>query len=252
MPQRVQSYSDAPSNNAVTVYVDDLRGSTYMQAVAQIPTQCRVRVVVTCCAWSTRFLVALARDRHSSQRDIELMLAQKGEGFESGANNAAPALAIIGALAPCGSCVLPIPIAASCILGSRRIQVGELARVCEMPRRTIEAQLRTAGWPTARDILGWMLALHTIWRIEVLRLHPKQVAAAAGVSDPGKLALYIARHAGARPRELAANEGFAGLLQRCVATMSPTSVCGRCVVQRANGGDLSRKERPQLPTLYSA
>jgi hypothetical protein len=104
-------------------------------------------------------------------------------------------------------------VAAAALSGHRRTSIPDFARVCGVPTRTLEWRLRTAGVAPARNVLGWMNALHSLWRLERLGWTSKQTAA-AGFSSCEAWSNYLARHAGARPTALL-HDGFTQLLTRC-------------------------------------
>jgi len=104
---------------------------------------------------------------------------------------------------------------AAAVAGRRRTQVVTLATMCAIPIRTLEWRLHAAGVLPARKPLGWMLSLHSVWRLDVLGWPLKRAAHAAGFSSSEGLGNYVSRHLGARPIELA-RSGFEPLLERFV------------------------------------
>jgi hypothetical protein len=103
--------------------------------------------------------------------------------------------------------------AAATLAGRRRTSVSALADLCGMAIRTLECRIRGASLVPARDLLGWMLSLHSLWELDVLGWRPVEVAFRAGFTCHESWAHYVDHHAGARPRELLRRGGFDGLLE---------------------------------------
>ena len=103
-------------------------------------------------------------------------------------------------------------VAAASLAGYRHMKVAEFARVCGVPVRTLEWRLNTAQLMPARNLLGWILSLHSLWRLDILVWTSKQAATAAGFSSPDAWAQYIKHHAGDRPSYLLHKGGFHYLL----------------------------------------
>lgn len=104
---------------------------------------------------------------------------------------------------------------AAAVVGRARVAVAELAAVCKLRVRTLEWHLQRAGIIDARRLLSWMLALHVVWGLDVMRRPTKQVAVAAGLSSAGSLAQFLRRRAGFGPKSLQHFGGFDSLLDRC-------------------------------------
>jgi len=103
-------------------------------------------------------------------------------------------------------------VVAAAILGRRRRRLADLARACRAPPRTIQWQLSHHGEQTASDLLGWSVALHTMWRVDVLNWSLKRSAVTAGFPSGDALSDYVCRHVGRRPRTLHLQGGFEALL----------------------------------------
>ncbi len=104
--------------------------------------------------------------------------------------------------------------------GSRRVGPVATAGACGCALRTLQWRLRTAGLPPASTLLGWMVTLHTMWRLEVLGWSLKRAASVAGMPDGRNLSEYVARHASARPRALLHKGGFHATVARLCEVLS--------------------------------
>ncbi len=111
-------------------------------------------------------------------------------------------------------------VVAAAVAGRRRVGVKDFASFCEMPVRTLEWRLQAANAPTARRLLGWMVALHTAWRMDGLGWPLKRAALAAGFSSPEALGNYIQRHAQMRPVVLC-RAGFGSVLDSFMQEVAP-------------------------------
>jgi hypothetical protein len=105
-------------------------------------------------------------------------------------------------------------ITAAIAAGKRRTTVQRLSEICGLPTRTMEWRLRSTGLPTARNILGWSVSLHALWRVDALQWPVKRAAREGGFHSQSALANYISRHTGGTPIELKEHGGFAMLLGR--------------------------------------
>lgn len=99
-------------------------------------------------------------------------------------------------------------VAAAIAAGHRRLSVGRFAALCGLASRTVEWRLQAACMPPPRTLLGWMLALHGLWRVDVLGRPMPQVAGASGFTSTRTWATYIQRQTGERPAALLARGGF--------------------------------------------
>jgi len=136
---------------------------------------------------------------------------------------------MIGPLVASVSTTVSDIVAAAILGGHRRITVSVLAQICALPIRTLEWRLRACGAPEARRMLGWVLSLHVLWRLDMLRRTPKQVAAASGFRSAEAMSAFVGRQTGCRPRAVMASGGFERLLDACV--------------QRWQHGDLTQRAR---------
>jgi len=78
-------------------------------------------------------------------------------------------------------------------------------------------------------MLGWILSLHVLWRLDILRWTPKQAAAASDFRSVEAMSAFVARQTGCRPRAVMAAGGFERLLHACVERW-----------QRGEGTDFAR------------
>jgi hypothetical protein len=112
-------------------------------------------------------------------------------------------------------------VATAVVVGRRRTPVQAFASLCGAPVRTLEWHLSSSHVASAEDLLGRMVALHSLWRLDVLAWSPKRAATGAGFESRNAWSNYVARHAGAHPPTLLREIGFAGLLGRCVGEIVP-------------------------------
>lgn len=116
-----------------------------------------------------------------------------------------------------GSELEPVAAAAA-IAGGRRRSVEEFASLCGISSRALELRLRAAGGPVPRELLGWVLSLHVLWRLDILGWQPKHVADSVSFRSVDAMALYVKRWTGERPRRiLGKGGGFDGLVKECDA-----------------------------------
>lgn len=125
-----------------------------------------------------------------------------------------PALIIVDAVAAFVPAEARVPIVAAAVLGRRRTRLPVFARCCSLSARALEYRLERHSLPHAGKLLGWSLALHTLWRHEVLGWPLKRCAAMAAFSESGSLSAYIRRHVRHRPHVLLESGGFMQLLAR--------------------------------------
>jgi hypothetical protein len=143
------------------------------------------------------------------ERDIELLCHSVPER--------SPSAAIIDRLVPLAGNRAGNIIAVASLWGYCRRSLDAFANACNMPPRTLESRLQSAGLLPPSDVLGWMLALYSVWQLDVLGWSAKATAAAAGFRSTGCWSRYIERHVRARPRQLLDWGGFPPLLDRCTA-----------------------------------
>lgn len=117
-------------------------------------------------------------------------------------------LSALGGMAP--PALLEI-VVGCVVVGTQRCRVSAVAVACGVSLRTLERRLATAHWPSGQRLLGSMLCLHSLWRLEELGWTTKRAAAAAGFRNPEVFANYAARHTGMRLRTLR-NLGFGSFL----------------------------------------
>lgn len=97
---------------------------------------------------------------------------------------------------------------------SPRLHVGQAATLLRMTPRTIESRLAQAALPPAYRIIGWCVALHAAWQLDVLGRRPKQVAANLGFQSAAAAANLLARYCDASPTSLRVHGGFQAQLER--------------------------------------
>lgn len=105
------------------------------------------------------------------------------------------------------------------VCGARRCTTHAFADAARLPTRTLQWRLARACLPEARDLLAWMLALHTLWRVDVLGWPYKRAALAASYDNPDALGTYIRRHVGGRPGALSRDGGFHAVLRELAALL---------------------------------
>ena len=124
---------------------------------------------------------------------------------------------------------LPLPrksreqliVTAAVLLGCKHASVPTLAAACGSSTRNLQLFLTRRQLPPPKQLLGWALALHTVWSLEVESRTLKDVAAQAEFSSPEALANCVERHVGSRPVRILREAGFEHLLERFVSTMAP-------------------------------
>jgi hypothetical protein len=100
---------------------------------------------------------------------------------------------------------------------SPRLHVGRAAMLLGVTPRTIEIRLAQAALPPAYRIIGWCVALHAAWQLDVLGQRPKQVAANLGFKSVAAAANLLARYCKASPTSLRIHGGFQVQLERFAA-----------------------------------
>jgi hypothetical protein len=105
-------------------------------------------------------------------------------------------------------------IVAAAAIGRGRAAVSDLARAMAVPVRTLQWRIASRSGLSTSDLLAWSVAIHTLWRLDVLAWPLKRCASAAGFSDANGLSAFVRRHVGQTPRELHRAGGFHGLLGR--------------------------------------
>jgi hypothetical protein len=114
-------------------------------------------------------------------------------------------------------------VATAVVAGRRRTYVRELSRFCGVPVRTIKSRLSSSRLVNPEHLIGQMIALHSLWRLDVLAWSPKRAFLAAGFNSRDAWSDYVTRHAGAHPPRLLFDGGFAGLLERSARELFPPS-----------------------------
>lgn len=111
-------------------------------------------------------------------------------------------------------------VAAAIVTGHQRLTSLAFAELCNTPRRTLEWRLASIQMPAPGRLLGMMLSLHGLWRLDILEWSVKQVASASGFTSARTWSNYLERHTKARPLALIAGGGFSAYLQRVAAMLS--------------------------------
>ncbi len=124
---------------------------------------------------------------------------------------------IIKTVAPRLDALVRHIIVVAAIIGKRRTHVTDVAHLTGLNERTLEWRFRAVGGPTPTKVLGWMVALHTMWRLEVLGWSVKRAADAAHFRDAAALSNYMYGHFGARPRRALELGGSSYWLGRFIA-----------------------------------
>ncbi len=130
-----------------------------------------------------------------------------------------PRLAILAAVAPQVSGPVARIVAAAVVVGERVASVRELSALCGLSVRTLEARCHDAGILAPKPLLGWMLALHTAWRMTRWGWSAQRAAEVAGLQSADALSDRIQRATGLRLGPACRDVGFDGLLERLAAVM---------------------------------
>jgi hypothetical protein len=125
------------------------------------------------------------------------------------------------------------PVVAGIVTSSRRMKVSMFAATTGLPARTISDRLTMAGLPNPHRFLGWVLALHTAWRLERQRMSHQEVAKLAEFPSVRALSEYLTSHV---QRSIRAIEdiGFDDLLNWCVAQRTTNRESARTVDGMSN------------------
>src|SRR5690606_22719209 len=59
-------------------------------------------------------------------------------------------------------------VARAVLVARRRIAVAAFAAQCGIAPRTLEVRCKCGGAPEPRALLGWILSLHVVWRLDML------------------------------------------------------------------------------------
>ena len=119
-------------------------------------------------------------------------------------------------------------IAAAAVASKRRLEVTRFATLCQVPVRTLEWMLQRSSVAPAWRVLGYFLAVHSVWRLDVLGWPAKRVAVTAGFASRQAWAGYLLRHVGATPTRLIRAGGFAWLLAQWRARLlNPSTALDR-------------------------
>ncbi len=99
-------------------------------------------------------------------------------------------------------------VASAILAGHRRVSPHQFAALCGLARRTLEWYLHKAQLPPPRRLLGMMLVLHGLWRMDYLGWSTKRVAHRSGFRSSHSWGNFVHRHTGRRPADLLAGGGF--------------------------------------------
>jgi hypothetical protein len=176
-----------------------IAGATALEGLIQDPAirsrldsipiviRCRVRSS----AISSR--AEIARWRRSGKISVESFdqLDDEIHDHLTDRNGLPPDLVLLESARSCVPHQLVDIVVATVLIGRRRTSLAALALVCGVAPRTVEWRLHHLAYPTARHLLGWSLALHTLWRIDSLGWPLKKAAIAAGFADANALSDYV-------------------------------------------------------------
>lgn len=106
--------------------------------------------------------------------------------------------------------------AVAAIGSTRPMSTLDAASILGVATRTLEGQLKAAGYPPPHRVLGWCRALHATWHFDRLCSTPKQVA--NRLKFPSIQAVYnlLQHYAVPRPGALRVEGGFEEALRRFV------------------------------------
>jgi len=176
-----------------------------------------VRTTLTDAAAGDVIQCAVARiPAHVSIREAEPLASAMRDALGSGGERFA-GMAIIERVGPS----VPLRLRAFVVLcaaaPSPRLHVARAAVLLGIGRRTIESRLARAELPPAYRIIGWCVALHAAWQLDVLGRRPKQVAASFGFASGAALANLLARYCGCSATSLREHGAFSRQLERFAA-----------------------------------
>ena len=137
-------------------------------------------------------------------------------------------------------------VVAGVIVGLRRTSVACLATITGVPQRTVRQRLQLAGLPSPQRYLGWVLALHTAWRIERQEVSYQAAATLAGADTVRALSAYLRSHVRRSIRGIE-DLGFDRLLEWCHSQRSraPAEIdMGDCGSQTSNAAESSAITNP--------
>jgi hypothetical protein len=158
-----------------------------------------VREIVVAAEWLSRARVSL--------RGFDDIWCDLAQVLESDVEPT-PEMKLIHLLPECQTVPVRSIAIASVLLGRRRTGLPALSRACGVASRTIEWRLKRWRCGTAGELLGWSVALHALWRLDMLEWPLKRAAADADFADASTLSAYIKRHTGYRPAEICRRGGF--------------------------------------------
>jgi AraC-like DNA-binding protein len=103
--------------------------------------------------------------------------------------------------------------------GTGKCSVANLARLCNLPVRTLEWRLKRARMPQARVLLAWICSLNATWDLDVRGWSVKRVATELGFATRTAFSNYIVRNVQSSPAQLQRDVGFGIVLDRFVRTL---------------------------------
>src|SRR5438094_2365284 len=106
------------------------------------------------------------------------------------------------------------------LLCHRHTTVSELAATCELSVGALEWRLASEHRPCARRLLGWLTAVHAIFRMDVLGWSQKRAALEGGFGATDNLATFVGRWTGYRPSALSRQGGFEAVLARFLCELN--------------------------------
>lgn len=120
---------------------------------------------------------------------------------------------------------VPPPVRAFLVLcavsPSPRLYVERAATLLGVSRRTLENRLALGALPPAHSVIAWCVVLHAAWQLDVLGHRPKEVAANLGFASGAAVANLLRRYCGCSARSLRNHGGFQTQLERFAALVQP-------------------------------
>ena len=121
-------------------------------------------------------------------------------------------------------------------IGWQRTSVADLATACHIAERTVDWRLAHAGLISGSALLGQILCVHSVWRMEVLGWSPKQTAGRSGFGNVAAFTNFLKRHTGMTPGAAIAEGGGRWLLAQLLASLQRNIGIPRTPRRTAGGG----------------
>jgi hypothetical protein len=175
-----------------------------------------VLVVVGVSKTASRLVLALTR--HAIRLQFCLLghddLEADVISFQADPRERTASTVIIDRLVPLVSARARHILVTAAVVAHRRTNVRAFAHACGVSARALQWTLHEAQVAPAKNLLAWVTALHSLWRLDALAWNPKRAWCAAGFTSRESWEHYIARHTGSPPARLLRNGGFESLLGR--------------------------------------